>query len=323
MGEILSLEQASSMAQDPSATDEQLLCAADALVSWGHVDQAEHLLNRLGSNRVLARRVNRLMAAARQLRRSGVLTELSALQAEERSGIDGPKEAYLARCRHGTRKVIIVFTGIDSRFWLSLMLLHGFLKRLPAHIIYLKDLRQYNFFDGLASIATGYDGLLKALRRGVQALGADDVHVLAISAGGFAGLRYAMGLKAKSFLGMSIRSDFSERSLAGMDPFFRREELRRAAPNMFMDLKPLLARSCWPERIILYCGENNSGDRYHSERLADLPNVEINLIKKLTSHNVISALLANGTFEQVLAKFISAKSPVRNGSKHEQPGIRR
>jgi hypothetical protein len=127
---------------------------------------------------------------------------------------------------------------------------------------------------------------------------------LAISAGGFAGLRYAMDLQAKSFLGMSIRSDFSEKSLSKMDPFFRREELRRAAPRMFLDLKPLLARSSWPERIILYCGEKNSGDRFHAQRLADLKNVEVTMVEKLTSHNVISALLANGTFERVLSDFI-------------------
>src|SRR6202035_1001974 len=109
--------------------------------------------------------------ASRQLRRSGILAEVTAL---DQSGIrlDGRHEAYTARCKEGSDKVIIVFTGLGPRFWLSLMVLHGFLKRLRTHVIYLTDLRNLIFFDGLETVAKGYDGLYEALAETVRSLGA-------------------------------------------------------------------------------------------------------------------------------------------------------
>ena len=118
-------------------------------------------------------------------------------------------EAFTARHEAGSRKVIIVFTGLDPRFWLSLMVLHGFLKRLDTHIIYLNDLRQLIFFDGLETVAKGYGRLLDALLKTVNGLGAEEIHVMGNSAGGFTALRYAADLHAKTFLGTSIRSDLS------------------------------------------------------------------------------------------------------------------
>lgn len=307
----MSLEIAFRTAEDLAATDAELLQAADVLVSWGHVDPACQVLNRLRANPTLAAQVGRLSAAAKQLQRSGVLTDLALMQ-ESNGVIGGQHEAYVWRATQ-SRKVIVVFTGIDSRFWLSLMLLHAFLRRLQSHVIYLVDLRRMMFFDGLQTVAKGYHGLLRALRRTVKQLGADDIRVLAISVGGFAGLRYALDLQATSFLGMSIRTDFSERTSASMHPFFRREELRRAAPNMFVDLKPLLAKCRWPEKITLYCGEGNRVDRRHALHLADLPNVEIVMLESLASHNVISALLAKGTFEDVLRDFVCSKRVAGRG----------
>src|SRR5262249_17395366 len=203
MVKIPTLEQALSTVQNPSATDRQLLIAANTLVSWGRVNMADQVLNRLRSNPHIAREVNKLAAVSRQLRRSGVLSELAAVQAAGKVaiGIDGQHEAYMARHLGGSRKLVIVLTGFGQRFLISLMLLHMFLRRLNTHILYLTDLRQFFFLDGLETIAKGYGELLQALRGAVQELNVDDVHVLANSAGGFAGLRYAMDLKAKSFLG--------------------------------------------------------------------------------------------------------------------------
>jgi pimeloyl-ACP methyl ester carboxylesterase len=217
--------------------------------------------------------------------------------------MDGLHEAYTARHKDGSNKVIIVFTGLGPRFWLSLMVLHGFLKRLGTHVIYLTDLRQLIFFDGLETVAKGYRGLLEALLDTVRSLGAEDIHIMGNSAGGYMGLRYAMDLHAKTFLGASIRTDLSQGSALPIGNWFNSPELAPYA-HMKIDLKPLLAGSVWPERIMLFCGEQNPVDPPHAMHLADLPNVELTMLAGYNNHDVISGLLGRGQLETVLKHFI-------------------
>src|SRR5438105_3463056 len=147
MVKVPNVEDALVVASKADPTDLEAYQAADVLVSWGYLDLADRLLERLRPLESYAGQVNRLAAASRQLRRSGVMEELTALS-ESGVRIDGRHEAYTARHKGGSRKVIIVFTGLDPRFWVSLMVLHAFLKRLGTHILYLTDLRQLIFFDG-------------------------------------------------------------------------------------------------------------------------------------------------------------------------------
>lgn len=303
MAKLPTFEDALRWADDPDTPDHRLFVAADTLMSWGQVDRADVLIERLQGSAAAGPRLNRLMAASRQLRRSGVLTDLAAMSSDTEV-IDGRHEAYTARFDGETRKVILVFTGVDPRFWLSLMMLHLFLKRLNTHVIYLTDMRRLIFFDGLATVARGYDGLLEALREAIDELGAEDVHIMANSAGGFAGLRYAMDLQAKSFLGMSIRTDLSTNSEIPVGSFFQRPELRQVAPHMLVDLKPMLRESRWPERVILYSGDENPIDRPHALHLADLPNVDVTLMPDQSDHDVTSRLVAQGEFENVLRDFV-------------------
>ena len=245
--------------------------------------------------------MNRLTAAARQIRRSGVLDELTAMSENgiairHARGVHGAAPGRVAQGDHRVHR-------LDPRFWLSLMVLHAFLKRLDTHIIYLNDLRQLIFFDGLETVAEGYGRLLDALLKTVNALGAEEIHVMGNSAGGFSALRYAADLHAKTFLGTSIRSDLSADSSLPMGDFFRSPTLD-AFPQMKIDLKPLLAYNAWPERIMLFCGEDNPVDLPHALHLADLPNVEITTLAGYAYHDVISGLLGRGMFEDVLRRFI-------------------
>lgn len=296
------VEDALSVAGMADPADAEASRAADVLVSWGHLDLADRLLDRLRPNPKYAVQVNRLSAASRQLRRSGIMDELTALN-ESGVRIDGRHEAYTARHKDGSRKVIIVFTGFDPRFWLSLMVLHAFLKRLHTHVIYLNDLRQLIFLDGLETIAKGYRGLLEALIETIGVLGVEDIHVMGNCAGGFSALRYAMDLRAKTFLGTSIRSDLSPASPLPIGGIFHSPALN-AYPEMKIDLKPLLAHNDWPERIMLFTGEENPVDLPHALHLADLPNVELTILAGHSYHDVISGLLARDQFDAVLKRFL-------------------
>ena len=298
------LADALTWANDPGASDGEKLIAADVLISFGNLDLADALIAQLSTRPALSGRLNRLVAASRQLRRSGVLDELRSMTDAGADIMDGRYEAYTARYEGATRKAIVVFTGVDPRIWLSLMMLHMFLKRLNTHVIYLTDHRRLIFLDGLETVAPGYEGLRDALARTLDDLGADEVHVMANSAGGFVGLRTAIELKAKSFLGMSIRTDLSDGSPIPVGDFFKKPELREVAPHMLIDLKPMLRASPWPERVILYSGDGNPVDRPHAEHLADLPNVTLHLLPNHVQHDVVAALLIRGDLEAVLRDFV-------------------
>jgi hypothetical protein len=89
-----------------------------------------------------------------------------------------------------------------------------------------------------------------------------------------------------------------------INPFFTSPRLEPFAAEMRADLKPLLAYNAWPERIMLFCGEDNPGDLPHAMHLADLPNVEVTTLGGYRNHDVIAGLLGRGIFEDVLRRFI-------------------
>jgi len=304
MLKLPSVEDSLVVASKAEPTDSEAYLAADVLISWGYLDHADRLIDRLRPrvSQETAVQVNRLAAASRQLRRSGIMEEVTALT-ESGVTMDGRHEAYTARHQGGSNKVIIVFTGLGPRFWLSLMVLHAFLKQLGTHVIYLTDLRQLIFFDGLETVARGYRGLLQALLDTVRSLGAEDIHIMGNSAGGYMALRYAIDLHAKTFLGTSIRTDLSAGSALPIGDFFHSPPIAPYA-HMKVDLKPLLAGSAWPERIMLFCGEGNPVDLPHALHLAGLPNVELTMLGDYANHDVISGLLGRGELEAVLKRFI-------------------
>jgi hypothetical protein len=300
------VKEALKIARDPASTDRQLLKAAELLVSFGELDEADRLLDRLRRETANQREINKLVAASAALRRSGVLADLQVLGRGGGDVLRDRHEALTARRHAGSKRLIIVFTGLAPRFWLSLMLLHAFLKKFDAHVMYLSDFRRLMFLDGVETVGKGYDVTLHRLKEAVSDMAVQDIHVMGNSAGGFASLRYAIDLGAESYLGMSIRTDLSPGTKLPLGDFFKRPVVRETAPHMLVDLKPLLAASPHPKRIILFCGDGNLIDRAHVEHVADLPNVEVAMLENYGAHDVVPGILAIGKFEEVLHRFVYA-----------------
>jgi hypothetical protein len=284
------------------ATDEQLLKAADSLVVWGALDEADLALDRLRERNAYPGPVARLSAASRQLRRSGILTELQTLTPQQ--SLNKPYEVLIRR-RDGAERVIIVFTGMALRFWLSLNALDHFLRRFDAHVIYLSDHSATMYLNGLANIGPGYDNLLRTLEKHLNILAVREVLVLASSAGGFVGLRAAVDLQARRFAGMSIRTTFSPSSSLLMSPLEERAIASCRYPEMLIDLRPVIEASTYPLSIQLYCGDRSKLDAAHAKNLAGIPRVEVNYLKDYGAHDAISGLIAAGEFERVLQRFVT------------------
>ena len=287
---------------DPLATNQQLLKAAECLVVWGSLDHADRALSQLRLRKAFPGPTERLTAASRQLRRSGILQELQTLTPE--TSLNKPYEVLLRR-KPGAKRVIIVFTGIAFRFWLSLNALHLFLRKLDAHVIYLSDHHASMFVNGIGSVGFGYDKLLAMLREQLRELDPRTVYILATSAGGFVGLRAAMDLKAECFAGMSIRTTLDPGSPIQTSPFERYVIQVCRYPEMLIDLRPMVEASEYPRRIQLYCGDHNKIDIAHARNLAGIPRVEVRQIPGYRLHDAISGLIARGHFQHMLRDFVS------------------
>lgn len=295
------LAGALAVARDRNSDEKQLLKAAECLVVWGSLDEADHALARLSENEALRGPVSRLAAASRQLRRSGILQELQSLTPAK--SLNKPYEV-LVRRREGAERVIIVFTGVALRFWLSLNALHVFLRKLDSHVVYLSDHSGTLYLNGLTSLGAGYERMLEVLEEQLQALGCRKLFVLASSAGGFVGLRAAIDLRADCFAGMSIRTSLVPFKGFAPPPMQQRILERCRDPGMIIDLHDMLAASDYPSSVQLYCGEATNADRTHAEHLADIPRVEVQYLKEYRRHDVISGLIARGELDAMLKRFV-------------------
>jgi hypothetical protein len=290
------LKNAIGIAGNPAATDRQLLLAAENLVRWGSLDEADHALSRLRNAAGMKSKVARLEAASRQLRRSGILNDLSVVGDRESAVLSRPHEILVAK-REGARRAILVFTGRGKRMWVTLSVFHQFLRRFDAHIFYLRDNSGHSYLNGLKSCGGDFQNLVGTLRRSVDELGAEDIHIMGNSSGGFAGLMAALEMKARSYLGFGIRTDLSTQAARRMHPWCR-------DARMLINLRPLIEQAVSPPRILLYCGELNADDRAEAENLRGAPSVEIHMIEGDQGHDTIAALLGRGGLEATLRRFV-------------------
>jgi hypothetical protein len=298
-----------AVVRDEASTDAQLLKAAECLVVWGSLDEADCALARLSKNASLRAAVARLSAASHQLRRSGIQQELQALSPQK--SLNKPYEVLIRR-REGAERTVIVFTGVALRFWLSLNALHVFLRKLDSHVIYLSDHSASMYLNGLNSVAPSYGSMITLLEEQLAALGSKQVFVLASSAGGFVGLRSAIDLQAECFAGMSIRTSLlpvGDRPQSALQTLLLK---RCRDPSMIIDLRDKLEDSPFPRRLQLYCGANNKMDRAHAEHL--LPRAEITYLDDYQRHDAISGLIARGELGAMLERFLEEPAVARHGA---------
>lgn len=295
------LTGAIAVARSADATDRELLTAAELLVVWGSLDEADAVLARLTAKGIKSARMTRLSAASRQLRRSGILQELRTLTS--RRSLNKPYEVLVRRKRNAGRTVI-VFTGIAARFWISLNALHVYLRKLDANVLYLSDHNAAMYVNGLRSIGGGYRGMVAMLREQLAGLGTTQLFILATSAGGFAGLRAAMDLEAEGFIGMSVRTDLDPVGTIPTSPFERYVIKSCRDPGMLINLRPMLEASAYPKRVLLHVGDRNAIDIAHADNLQGLPRVEVTQIKNHQQHDTVSGMIARGTFMEMLRTFV-------------------
>jgi hypothetical protein len=298
------LVNAVATARNPDARTSALMFAADTLLRWGALDEADVAIARLKSNPATQAEAGALAMTSRQLRRSGILDALQTADPTEAGTLNRPHELLLARAKNPTDRVIVVFTGIEDRFWMSLQVLYHYLKKLDAHVIFVSDHSRDLFLNGLKSVGGGYKGLVNRIAALVRELDPRNVSFMASSAGGYVGLLIASEIKAQAFLGFGIKTILGTDPRLGLNKLEREAVARCSDPGILKDLRRFLADSGQPERVTLFAGDGAKLDIAHAEHLRGLRQVKIRYLSEYDHHNVVPGLIARGQFEDVLREFL-------------------
>ena len=96
--------------------------------------------------------------------------------------------------------LILVFCGTGQRFAIPNNMIHRWLGRIGAHIVYIRDHKKRFYVMGVSSLGHDYATSIAALRRIIDQLGARSVHCMGESAGVYGALQMGLDLGAQSVL---------------------------------------------------------------------------------------------------------------------------
>jgi len=305
------LARALRMALAPSGTLRDKLSAAELHVAYALADQADRAIEAarasmqaqgVSAAAPAARLVERLDTINRRFREERLPAKVKALGTFGTRLLDNNAEVVLS-VAPGARTLLVVFSTMHNNFWVSCPVLHCLLPTASISVLYLKDPREMMYLCGLKTYGPAFAALADGIRSVARELAVQDIRVAAFSSGGYAALLMASLLDADGYLGFSVRTDLSPGSPLPTDRYVMRRALREAAAAHLIDLKPVLRERASPKRGILYYGNLARIDVAHATHLADLPAFTVKEVPN-TWHNTIVTLLADGTFEGILRRFL-------------------
>lgn len=296
---------------DPGAPPERRVGACENLIAYGLIDETEDTLTAYRDSPEFGLHARKVLSMCRYLRTNGILDDLTRWRFEPSgeaestwSNPNGEIVRFLHRVDGATR-LILVFTGGAQRFWLSIDVLHQFLRRQGHHLLYLRDPQRLAYLGGIDGFGADFASSCDGLRALAMTLGAQQISCLGSSLGGYGALRYGLELAVDRVLLFSPITDLSwngpwDIQNAAID------SLRQRLPEPARDLGALYRGHPAPPDVTLYYGEFNRQDKVQALRFRDVPNARLIELEGLADHVVIPALLAQGRFGDILSDFAPA-----------------
>ena len=206
--------------------------------------------------------------------------------------------------------LLIAFGGLASR--LDGIPPFEFLSALSgtaARRVFVRDLNQSWYQEGVRGVSTTLDATTAALRALVTESGAHRVVTLGVSAGGFAAIYFGCQLKADFVLAFGPQTFTSRRLRAWHRDRRWIEEIARIdrldSASTCRDLKPIVAARTQtrPTPIEIHYGRRSRVDRAHARRLRRFEHVT--LIEHDAGHNPAKALKDAGELDSVLRRAVA------------------
>jgi acyl carrier protein len=224
---------------------------------------------------------------------------------------DAEQEVQVVR-NGNAEAALLLFCGNMDRLGLPLPLIHRWLGRLPAHLIYLRDFRRLSFMAGFSSLGDDREAAFCQLRRIISSLGARRLACYGNSAGVFAALHYGLHLNADAVLGVSGPTNLSAEFNAYLNS--RRSAARLRAELRVPDLQMSQAYAAAKRRphVWLVYGDSHWDDRLQAEDMAGLPDVILQPLEDFSGHNTIPESITRGLFDQQLQFLVDSSQRADN-----------
>jgi hypothetical protein len=252
------------------------------------------------------RRSGRLLEAqARQIEllRTKLFTLHAALIAGGVVPIAEPRSPWaevapLERVFGGHDRLVIVFGGMAGRPMMPPAEFARTLSGRGADLLFVKDFWQAWYQRGLLGISRGVTDSVEALRRIAAEGRYREVHMVGMSAGGFAALLFGALLPARHVVAFSPQTRVSAETIEEFGATdTRAEEIPR--DGQFTDLARILPGIPFGGVMDVYFGANHRTDAPAAQRLAGVPGIRLHPLPT-DMHNVVRFLRQEGRFDETL-----------------------
>ena len=211
--------------------------------------------------------------------------------------------------RPGAQATLVFFAGGgEIGMGLPLALLHRWIGKLDANLVYLRPFDRDFYLGGMACFGPGPAALVAGVRGILDRLGAPRTGVVGNSMGGFGAIRFGLELDADAVLALSPQTIIGP-EFAGDGGQETRRRLRAAYPGAPFDLRPLWQAAARRPRLVVGYGEDAWDDRLQAERLDGLPNVELRPIPGYDGHLTPRELIRRGAFLPLLREVFEGGGP--------------
>ncbi len=205
--------------------------------------------------------------------------------------------------RDGATVALIVFCGARHRIGMPLPLMHRWLSRLDASLIYLRDFHELCYLRGVASLGGSLAQTTDGLRRRLAELGADRLICYGSSGGGYGALRYALELGGGA-ISLGSPTNLSPAFNTHMNHGAFAKQLQSACPAEELDLRRLFEARATSRPVLIVYGERNWNERIHAEHFGGLAGVTLHGVPGYGGHATAAELIRRGELEPMLEGFL-------------------
>ncbi len=213
--------------------------------------------------------------------------------------------------RPGAKTAVVVFCGARQRIGMPLSMLHRWLSRWPVSLIYLRDPVGLGYLAGVESLGPDLGATLQALRRQIDALGAERIVCFGHSIGSYGALRYGLELGAEAVICMAGVINLKPGFNVGLNYGGVAGRAQARFPDEELDLRQLHQSAARPPRTWMVFSEHNWDDRLQAEHMAGLDGVVLTQVDRAKTHNVAVELMRAGRFDGLIDEAIQAGRPTR------------
>jgi hypothetical protein len=256
--------------------------------------------NRLSAAEYALRQFRRAFPDGRGAGRLGSVLDNLPLDGEPLEFEDDPtKDVQIVPC-HGASTVFILFCGRAQKVGLPVNLMHRWIGRLNASLIYLRDFHHQVYLRGVQSLGPTREATVAELRRIVASLGGRRVVCYGNSAGVFGALRYGLDLDADAVACVGGSINLTPEFNSYLTSEALAQQLAAEFPGAALDPRQWYAAAAAPPQVRIVYGGDYWNDRLHAEYMGSLPCVTLQPLEGFNGHNAITELIARKRFDDLL-----------------------